>query len=209
MRLVVGSLLIAVIGGYLAGGRLRRLAGLQLRWVPLVIVGLALQVVNLPGRIPGTQVGWPLAFLLVSFVLLSIFAVVNLKTPGFALILVGTLMNFAVIALNAGMPVLGSALVASGQGDTVADLRDDADLYVKHHLADADESLLFLGDVIALPPPVAQVVSIGDIFTYTGVILVVAWGMRPSVASERSAFEPGNARRIQGRATPAPRGPVT
>jgi hypothetical protein len=208
MRLVVGALLVAVVGGYLSGGRLRRLAALQLRWVPLVIVGLALQVVNLPGRIPGTRVGWPLAFLLVSFVLLSIFAVVNLQTPGFALILVGTLMNFAVIAVNAGMPVLVSALVASGQGATVADLRDDADLYVKHHLADAEESLLFLGDVIALPPPVAQVVSIGDIFTYTGVILVVAWGMRPAASPARSERESADERRVRGSA-PAARGPLT
>jgi hypothetical protein len=207
MRLVVGALLVAVVGGYLSGGRLRRLAALQLRWVPLVIVGLALQVVNLPGRIPGTRVGWPLAFLLVSFVLLSIFAVVNLQTPGFALILVGTLMNFAVIAVNAGMPVLVSALVASGQGATVADLRDDADLYVKHHLADAEESLLFLGDVIALPPPVAQVVSIGDIFTYTGVILVVAWGMRPAASAAQS--ESADGRRVRRGATPAVRGRVT
>jgi hypothetical protein len=118
-------------------------------------------------------------------------------------------MNFAVIAVNAGMPVLGSALVASGQGDTVADLRDDADLYVKHHLADAEESLLFLGDVIAVPPPVAQVVSIGDIFTYTGVILVVAWGMRPAASAAQSEMESADERRLRRGATPAARGGLT
>ena len=51
----------------------------------------------------------------------------------------------------------------------MAALTDRADAYVKHHLAGPDERVLFLGDVIGLPPPVAQAISLGDIFTYGGV----------------------------------------
>ena len=43
----------------------------------------------------------------------------------------------------------------------------------------------FLGDVIAIPPPLAQAISLGDIFTYGGVAVVVISGMR-----RRSAAEP-------------------
>jgi hypothetical protein len=38
--------------------------------------------------------------------------------------------------------------------------------------------MLFLGDVIAIPPPVNKVISIGDVFTYGGVATVIAGSMR-------------------------------
>jgi hypothetical protein len=121
---------------------------------------------------------WPLVMLLGSFVLLSVFAIANVKTAGFALILIGVAMNFTVIALNSGMPVSRQALIASGQADTVDDLVNDADSYVKHHLAHTDDRVLFLGDVIALAPPVAQAVSVGDFYTYGGVAVVIIAAMR-------------------------------
>jgi hypothetical protein len=171
MKLIIGTLAITFAVGYLMGGRLSNLAGLRIRWAPLAIVGLAMQMVNPPGR-------WPLAMLLGSFILLSIFAVANIQTPGFGLIAIGVAMNFLVIGSNGGMPVSTQALVASGQADTVADLTNDADSYVKHHLADDGDVVLFLGDVIALPPPVAQAISLGDVFTYGGVAVVIVSGMR-------------------------------
>ena len=59
--------------------------------------------------------------------------------------------------MNGGMPVSRAAVVASGQTDTLEGLTQQRG--VKHHLAGPDERLLFLGDVIAIPPPVAQVIS--------------------------------------------------
>jgi Family of unknown function (DUF5317) len=171
MKLILGTLAIALVFGALLGGRLSRLSDLRIRWAPLAIVGFAMQLINPPGR-------WPLVMLLGSFVLLSVFAIANLKTTGFALVLIGVAMNFTVIGLNGGMPVSRQALVASGQADTVADLVNDADSYVKHHLADDDDAVLFLGDVIALPAPISQAISLGDIFTYGGVGVVVAAAMR-------------------------------
>jgi Family of unknown function (DUF5317) len=169
MKLVALSLLIALVVGTLLGGRLSGLSDLRIRFAPLAIVGFAMQIVNPPGR-------WPLVLLLGSFVLLRIFAIANLATPGFAIVLIGVAMNFAVIAVNGGMPVGRDAIVASGQAETLAGLVEGRG--VKHHLAGPDDDLLFLADVIALPPPVAQVISLGDIFTYGGVSVIVAAGMR-------------------------------
>jgi hypothetical protein len=171
MKLILATLLVAVVVGFLNGGRLSSLSHLRIRWAPLALVGFAMQLVNPPGD-------WPLIMLLASFVLLSIFAIANVKTAGFALILIGVAMNFAVIALNGGMPVSRQALIASGQADTVDDLVNEADSYVKHHLADGDDRVLFLGDVIALAPPVAQAVSVGDFYTYGGVAVVIIAAMR-------------------------------
>jgi uncharacterized protein DUF5317 len=186
MKLILGALVIAILIGYLMGGRLTNLANLKIRWAPLAIVGLVMQVINPPGR-------WPLAMLFGSFVLLLVFAIVNRHVIGFWLILVGISLNFLVIGLNAGMPVSAQALAASGQEDTIGQLTNDADSYVKHHLAGDDEKLLFLGDVIALRPPIGQAISIGDIFTYVGVGVVVVAGMR-----RRTKEEPVASAEVQG-----------
>jgi hypothetical protein len=182
MKLILATLAIALLAGYVGGGRLSHLSDLRIRWAPLALVGFALQLINPPGS-------WPLFMLLGSFVLLSTFAIVNIRTAGFALILVGVAMNFAVIGLNGGMPVSRQALIASGQADTIADLTNDADSYVKHHLANGDDVVLFLGDVIALPPPVAQAISVGDIYTYGGVAVVIMAAMRrrPALATSPAA----------------------
>jgi hypothetical protein len=114
--------------------------------------------------------------LVVSFVGLVAFVLVNIRYWGFELILAGVLLNLLVIGVNGGMPVSRAALIASDQRDTIDDLRnvDTA----KHHLAGDDDRLVFLGDVIALPSPVEQAISVGDLFTYAGVALFLAMGMR-------------------------------
>lgn len=172
MKLVLVALALAAIGGILGGGRLSNLARLRLAWGPLAMIGLILQVINPPGR-------WPLALLLLSFVLLTVFALKNLRTSGFVLILIGVLLNFTVIAANAGMPVAMEAIVDSGQQDTLGDLLQQ-DL-PKHHLASDDDRFLFLADVIAVPPPISQAISVGDLFTFLGVawVIVAASRRRP------------------------------
>lgn len=172
MKLIALILAIAVAVGYLLGGRLSQLSGLHVRYAPLALIGLLLQVVNPPGR-------WPFAFLILSFVLLVVVTLANVRTAGFAPILVGVVLNLTVIALNGGMPVARDALLASDQADTLMPLvRQQA---AKHHLARSDDRLLFLGDVIAVPAPLSQAISIGDLFTYGGVALVVIAAMRRRV----------------------------
>jgi hypothetical protein len=169
VRLVLLVLLIAIGVGFLAGGRLSALGGLGIRWVPLAVIGFAMQIASPAGR-------WSMPILMLSFVLLTIFAVANLRVPGFALILAGIAMNFLVIGVNGGMPVERYALTRSGQADTLTFLIEDGG--AKHHLADADDRLLFLADVVPIAPPIRQAVSAGDVVAYTGVAYVVVAGMR-------------------------------
>jgi hypothetical protein len=172
MKLMAVSLAICVLAGYLAGGRLTNLSKLRLHWAGLAILGFALQFVAGPGTVI------PLTCLYGSFVLLTIFAVRNWRITGFPIILLGIALNFTVIGLNLGMPVARQALTASGQADALDDLIHNP--WPKHHLASGDDIVVFLGDVIALPPPVAQAISIGDIFTYVGVGVVIVAGMGPT-----------------------------
>jgi hypothetical protein len=171
MRLMLLVITLAVITGKLAGGRLDRLPQAGVRWPLLALVGLALQLAPLPG--PAAM-----ALLYLSFAVLLAFAAANLRQPGFPLILLGVVLNLAVIGANAGMPVARSAIVASGQQDTLGELAEDGD-GVKHHLAGPSTRLLPLGDVLAVPPPVKQVISVGDIAVDAGIFWFVVGAMRP------------------------------
>jgi hypothetical protein len=171
MRLVLATFALALAVGYLGGGRLSNLVRLHVRWAPAAMIGLAMQFLPVPGRV------LPLAMLLASFVLLTIFAAVNIRLVGFPLIALGICCNFLVITVDHGMPVSRHALVASGQEFTLHMLVEQGG--AKHHLASSSDELVFLADVIPLGP-LQQVVSIGDVFTYAGVMWLIAAAMRRS-----------------------------
>src|SRR5262245_39417353 len=169
MKLILITLIVSLVVGLLLGGRISGIATVRLRWTPLALAGLALQFLT-----PADK-GVADALLIVSFLLLASFTVLNRKVAGFALILAGLFMNFLVIGVNHGMPVTREALESSGQGALLRDLIENGG--AKHHLAGPDDRLMFLGDVIAFPPPVAQAVSAGDIVAYVGVGYVLVAGM--------------------------------
>jgi hypothetical protein len=169
MRLVVVTIPVAILVGYLTGGRLGNLANVRFRWPVIGLVGIALQFAPVAGT-GGTLL------LVASFLFLFVASGVNYGLPGFAVILIGLWLNGVVFTVNEGMPVTEHALVASGQVNTLADLRSGAD--TKHHLASDRDQLVFLGDAIPIPPPIHQAVSIGDLLAYSGAMWFVVRGMR-------------------------------
>jgi hypothetical protein len=184
MRLVVLTIPVAILVGYLAGGRLGNLANVPFRWPVSGLAGIALQFAPVAGT-GGT------VLLVGSFLFLFVAAGVNRRLPGFALILVGLWLNFVVITINEGMPVTRHALTASGQANTLSELQSGAD--TKHHLASDQDALVFLGDAIPIPPPVHQAVSLGDLLTYSGAMWFVIRGMRapaPQRADGSRAADP-------------------
>jgi hypothetical protein len=169
MRLILTTLIVAVAAGYLSGGRLVGLAGLELRWAWLALLGVALQFVPW-GGLPGVLT------LLVSFVALITFGLLNVRRPGFVLIVIGLALNLTVIAVNRGMPVTRAALVSSGQADTLASLVEDGGN--KHHLAGGTDVLVVLGDWIGIGSPIRQAISIGDLFVNVGAGVFIVVAMR-------------------------------
>lgn len=169
MRLTLATLGLATAVGLLAGGRPAGLAAARLRWWWLAFAGIGLQLLPLAGTLG-------FAVLLASFVLLVAFCAANLRAPGFWLIVAGLAANLVVIAANRGMPVTREALVASGQADTLRSLLEHGG--AKHHLADADDVLLPLADVIPLGPPIRQAISVGDVFVNAGAFWFVVASMR-------------------------------
>jgi hypothetical protein len=185
MKLLLAVVLLSVCLGYLFGGRLDRLEALRPRWWGLVILGLGIQFIPLPNGVSGTDLLIRTAVLALSYSLLLTFALVNVRMPGMFLVVIGLACNMTVIVVNGGMPASAQALIDSGQEDVVAYVREQgAD---KHHLLTDDDRLTFLADVIAVPQPIGQAVSVGDILVYAGLTWLIVATMRGWTPSARPA----------------------
>jgi hypothetical protein len=155
---ILYAVLAGLIAGRLAGGRLGRLAELRIRWLPLALTGLGVQVVLFSD--PGTALAGDLAVVLV-----------NIRLPGLALVAVGAGLNLVAILANGGsMPADPEALASLGKP-----VEDAANSIVA-----ADPALWFLTDLFAMPTwlPLANVFSIGDVLIGVGIAVAVAAGMR-------------------------------
>jgi hypothetical protein len=191
MVLVVPVLAGALIAGWLAGGRLRNLGHVRLRWVPLVFAAVGFQVVlaalSVAGG-PAELVSRPL--LAASHLSLLAFIAANRLLPGMALVFAGLALNAAVIIPNGAMPVSEEAYRAVGG--------EEAFEPGKHRLLEDGDALPWLSDVIPIAP-LGTVVSAGDIVLAAGVAVLVPSLMR------RYPPLPGRRRRPRPRALLGPR----
>jgi Family of unknown function (DUF5317) len=159
--------LLALATVPLAGGRLARLADLQLRAVPVVFAALLVQIVII--SIIGGGPDWlhP-ALHLATYAVALWFVYVNRSVPGAWIVGLGGTCNFAAIAANGGtMPASRHALVAAGLGHGDAVFANSAVV--------AHPRLGFLGDVFAIPAswPVHNVFSVGDVLIAVGAFVLL------------------------------------
>lgn len=159
-------LFLALAMAVLRGGRLTNLGDIELRawWLLLIAFGLQIGTTFLPDTDWSDGLG--VAMVLVSFIFLMVLVGLNRSRTGMWLAGLGVLMNFTVIALNGGMPVLAEAAeVASGFTITVPDLSGS----FKHTILDETSRLTMLADVIPLRlGTIGQVISLGDVFLAVG-----------------------------------------
>ena len=186
-------LLLAVIPAVLIGwalkGQLSGLAQLNLRWVWLIIAGLAVQVVAMGyvGR------GWSFvtanrpAIIIFTYLVVLIGLARNWRIPGMLLIAFGFLLNFTAITANGGqMPITRETIEASGQNWLLADTSDGQPVYQsKDILLTRDQTRLWaLTDVFITPPPIRRAISLGDCFTFAGIAAVIVLAMRKAQPTE-------------------------
>jgi len=176
---LIGSLLLGLVLGLLAGGRLDNLANVRLRLVGLLFLGLMLRF--------GTQIaiesGVPVAdafrvpLFAAGFGALLVGLWINRERPGLPLAFVGILMNAVAVVTNGGfMPVWEPSIRAAGlPADTAISAfhkvvglgSGDAlgGIFGGQFLAQAGP----LGDVIPIPIPfLRNVASVGDLFLAAG-----------------------------------------
>lgn len=183
---ILYALLVGLIAGRLLGGRVERLAGLELRWKGLALTGLLVQLA-LFSRTISASVGAAGPWIYVgSTGAVLLFVLANLRLPGFWLIAIGSLANLLAIVVNGGyMPTSAAALTVAGLEPAVG---------YSNSVVLSDPALAPLTDVLAMPSwmPLANVFSVGDLLIGVGVALALVWGMRLPV--EHDGFAP--ARRV-------------
>jgi hypothetical protein len=177
------SVIPAILIGWALKGRLTALAQLPLRWVWLIVAGLAAQVVAMGyvGR------GWSVvadhrpAIIVGTYLLVLVGLARNWRVPGMAVVGLGFALNFTVIAANGGqMPVTRETIQASGQGWLLDSVSEGQPVpQSKDVLLPKDQTRLWaLSDAFITPPPVRRAASLGDFVTFAGVGLVIVLSMR-------------------------------
>ena len=167
----------------LAGGRLSRLEGLQLRWLWLAVVAFGVQVV-LVTLVPEGDADLHRVLHLATYALVGACLLRNLDLRFMWVVGLGGLLNLVAIAANGGvMPASRGALAVAGL-DVRSGEFANSDAVDGAHLA-------FLGDVFAIPAgwPGANVFSVGDVLMLAGAFLVLhaATGSRLA-GGERTAL---------------------
>lgn len=175
MILLLTILVVAVLVALTLGGRFRKLADVKVKWWPVLMLSVALQFAPIPQVGDGLGRYLPVAAVLLSYVVLAVVLVVNIGLRGFVLIIVGSVLNASVIAVNQGMPVSRAAIADSGNPSLLAGLPTERGL--AYHAADEDDVLLPLADVIPVPRPFGVVISVGDVLTYGGAAIFLAAAM--------------------------------
>jgi len=173
---------VAVTAGYLAGGRLHRLADLRFHgsWLLLLAVAFAPLGFGGGGR-AGTLATVAAGLLLLGFLIANVVAQRTGVRAAFALMAAGWLLNLTVITANGAMPTPARVLAGPEWWPN---------LWLTPHLAEhapinSTTRLVWLADSIQLRlPHVLVPVSPGDLLLVAGVIALVVTAMRRRVAAK-------------------------
>ncbi len=169
IALILGLLLVPLIRGAYS-----ELAAVSIRGIPLIPLGVILQLLPARLTLPVAARNVELVLVLSWLAGAGILLVVcwrNRWLAGFRLCALGLLANSLVIALNRGMPVSEQALDALNVDAASAGILE----HNFYHVAREGTRLLFLGDVLPLAGPrvLESVLSLGDMLLLLGIVVVV------------------------------------
>lgn len=174
MIFFVATIALAVIVVVATKGSFERLSRVHFRMLWLLFLGLVIQIVLEVVDFPKDRiedVGF--AILLLSYVAILGFCVVNRSVRGMTLVAIGVALNVLVIALNQGMPTKDDVRERNGR-----EVHVPIEQTVKHRPEEDDDLLGFLGDVLTVPGFPNQQFSIGDIVMGIGIVDLCFEGSR-------------------------------
>lgn len=157
MTWLFAVIVVSIVVSLFRGGRLSNISEIHARGWWLLFVGFGMQIAA--DFVPTDNRQLAVWLFLLSYIPLLVVVAVNQRMPGMWISGIGVLMNFTVIALNNGMPVLPQAIELAGGNGAMA-------LDAKHVLLDGSSHLPFLADIIPLP---RSVISLGDVLLAVGI----------------------------------------
>ncbi len=190
------AIVLSLLIGFLVGGSLKPMAHLRIRYLPLLVAGLVIQVLMFTpilGRNELVQDIGP--YIYIGTLFTTLFAMFkNISIPGMPIIILGAILNALVITANGGfMPSPTSALAEAGLLEHVEieeQRKAEGDWVLSNStVSDDDTRLGFLGDVIVVPEryPFSNVYSLGDIIIAIGAAVAIITVMRSRPEEQRSA----------------------
>ncbi|MGZ9160543.1 MAG: MFS transporter [Candidatus Limnocylindrales bacterium] len=177
--MLIGGIVLGLLLGLLAGGQLKNLANIQLRWTWLLVAAVVVRFGTeaLLGAHVGIVQDLRVPLLGGGFGILLVALWINRGYPGLSLAFLGILSNAVVILINGGyMPIWGTSLAAAGFAPE--DVTSALHIVVQGDVAEFLTRALILGDVIPVPVPVIRnVASLGDLFLSLGLSFFLFAGL--------------------------------
>lgn len=169
---VLAALCIASVP--LTGGNLVQVGRLRLRGMAAPILALGLQVVVV-SIVPGGNEQLHADVQIATYVLIGIFLFANRHIDGVPIIAAGAAANAWTIVMNGGvMPAARAAQRMAGLVQTGHVFHNSA--------AVAHPHFLWLGDIIPVPGPLPNVLSVGDCVIFLGMLVLLHRSSRGVVA---------------------------
>ena len=163
MAVLFVALAAGVIAGFVSGGRPSNVYNRAIAGTGVLAAAVIFQLIPwLVDASPNTG----LICVIVSYGLLTAFALVNIRLIGMPVVLVGLLLNFAVITMNSGMPVRADAMYTVDRNPGALEHT------AKRHLETPDDKFAVLGDVLPIEP-FHEVISFGDLIMAFGLANVM------------------------------------
>jgi len=174
---------LCLISVPVSGGRLARLAELQLRCLWAAPLALAVQVLIITIA-PGGNHTLHAATHIATYALGGLFLWANRRLPGAHLISAGAIANALAIIANAGV------MPASATAQRLAGLTAGSGFHNSAHLT--NPILTWLGDIIPVPGPwpLGNVLSIGDCLIITGTLVLLHRTCRHPIPRQAVTSEP-------------------
>src|SRR6056297_1253805 len=176
------SVFLGLLIATFKNGNMRFLKYVDVRYFWLPIAAFLLEIASeiiVSQNLLGLRLFWNEYYLVVQIIIytmLVIFCYYNMSRRIFVVILIGILLNFAVISFNDGkMPVDVEGALSEGYTVEVDQL--SGGFIAGHDILDEETTRLkILGDVIHIPPPYPfpKTISIGDIAISAGVFFFIS-----------------------------------
>jgi len=171
-------IILAILIGLILKGNFKNLSNVRIEGIYLILASFLLEAVVIMSIKKGILSIGPITYYadMAMYLLLFIFVYKNKKNPLILIIGLGFVLNAIPIFANGGMmPVGVNAANAAGITQNVA----TQGLY---KLVDGNTKFWFLGDIIPYTVLNKNIVSIGDLVSAVGIMLLIIKGMRDSVS---------------------------
>lgn len=180
--LLLYAVALGLLLGVLTRGRIAALGSVKVKLWPIALIGLAFQALLFSSPLAATVGALGPSLYVVSTTLVLMALVVNLRQPGFWLIILGALANFTVIVANGGQMPASPDAFAALNGVPVVPTTD----FSNSVIYGPSTRFYFLADLFVLPRPLpfANVFSIGDVLIGLGGawFIVAVMHRRPEAA---------------------------